>query len=447
MRLLSKYVLIPLLEKRANGSTSKCQKELERTQWLPRDELKQLQEARLQRLLKHAYKNVPYYQSLFDEEGLKPGDIRTTEDLRKLPILTKDNVRRNFNELVAQNYDKNQMKIASTGGTTGEPLKFYVPRDRGQSWGALWRGLHWYGFEPGDKWAEIWSHPFKETILTNMSQKLSQLLRRFIFLSAFELTEGQMQLFAYRIKKFKPRYLIAYPSAAYILAEYIKQQSIDITSLRVVVTTAEKLYDYERETIKETFGCDVFEYYGGGEVLSMAYECPEHHGLHISAENVILEIVRDDGQPSHPGEMGRIVVTDLNNYAMPFIRYENGDLGILSAIDCPCGRGLPLLESVEGRIADVIVTKDGFISSPILTTIFKNLRVRQYQITQESGEEIFIKIMKGEGYSQEDTDYIVNTMHQYVGDDMRIQIQFVDSIPLTMAGKRRVVISKVPLKF
>jgi phenylacetate-CoA ligase len=375
-----------------------CLEELEQTQWWDQGKNKELQEKKLRALIKHAYENVPYYHKMFRENRLNPLDIRTTEDLMKLPVTTRDDVRRNFDDLIAKNYNPKKMRLASTGGTTAEPLRFYVPKDRGWGWGAFWRAFHWYGVEMGDKWAMIWSHPFEQTMIMKLRDKISRVLRRYIFLSAFELSEEKLNLFAYNIKKFKPKYLIAYPSAAYILSEYIKQQGIDEVKLKVVITTAEKLYDYQRETIKDVFGCKVFEYYGGGEVLSLAYECPEHHGLHITTENVILEFLMN-GKPTSPGEMGSITVTDLYNYAMPFIRYENGDLGTLSDETCACGRGLPLMESVEGRITDVIVTKDGFISSPILTTIFKNLPVNQYQVIQEKEGDILIKIIKGDEYS------------------------------------------------
>ena len=445
MGYLSRYVFIPALERFNAQKTMDCLEELEQTQWWDRGKIKELQEKKLRMLIKHAYENVPYYHKMFKENRLNPLDIRTTEDLMKLPVTTRDDVRRNFDDLIAKNHNPKKMRLASTGGTTAEPLRFYVQKDRGWEWGAFWRAFHWYGVEMGDKWAMIWSHLFEQTMSMKLRDKISRVLRRYIFLSAFDLSEEKLNLFAHNIKKIKPKYLIAYPSAAYILSRYIKQQSIDNVKLEVVITTAEKLYDYQRETIKDVFGCKVFEYYGGGEVLSLAYECPEHHGLHITTENVVLEFLRN-GKPTAPREMGSITVTDLHNYAMPFIRYENGDLGTLSDETCACGRGLPLMESVEGRITDVIVTKDGFISSPILTTIFKNLPVNQYQVIQEKEGDILIKIIKGDEYSQNDTDYIVRTMRQYLREDMKIELEFTDNISTTKAGKRRVVISKVPVR-
>lgn len=447
MRLLSKYIFMPLSERKIHGSTFRCLMELERTQWMPKDELKQMQEGRLQALIAHAYQNVPYYQRIFQERELTPGDIKTVDDLAKLPILTREDVKGNLKDLIDKNYDKGKTKRNSTGGTTGEPLRILKPKEQGWSWGAFYRGLSWHGCKPGDKRADILGASFDRSLVHKLVSRIGRYMQRIIFLSAFDLSGKEMECFVSKLRKFQPKIIIAYSSAVYILAKYINQLGVQDIKPKAVFTSAEKLYDHQRQTIKEAFGCDVFEYYGGGEVYSIAYECPEHQGYHISAENVILETIKDDGQPSHFGEMGRIIVTDLHNYVMPFIRYENGDVGILSDKTCACGRGLPLIESIEGRITDIIVCKDGFISSPILTTIFKNLPVRQYQIIQESMEEIIVKIIKGNEYSQKDTDYILGIMHKYTGDEMKIQVDFVDSIPLTKAGKRRVVISKVPVRF
>ena len=446
MKAISKHVFFPLLEKRLGFSTIKRLAELEKSQWLSPDELRQLQEENLRRLLIHAYRNVPYYQRIFMERNLQPEDIRTIEDLKKLPILRREDVRRNFDELIARNVPRKEMEMFATGGTTGEPLRFYHPKDRGWSWGAYYRAHGWYGYKMGDKHALIWSHPFEKTIGVRLSRKISQVLRRFIFQSAFDMSERQLEVFVRNIKKFKPKALIGYPSAVYVLAEFVRQRGIQYVRFGVAITTAEKLFEYQRQLIKETFDCDVFEQYGGGEVLSIAYECPEHHGYHITAENVVLEFMRD-GEHASPGETGSIVVTDLRNYVMPFIRYENGDLGIPSDRTCDCGRGLPLMESVEGRITDVIVYKDGFISSPILTTIFKKLPIKQYQVIQESLDDITIKIIPGGGYSDRITSFIVGTMRRYLPEDVEIRVEFVDTIPLTSAGKRRVVISKVPFRF
>lgn len=446
MKTMSKHIFYPIIERVANGSTFSCFKLLQRTQWLPPEELRRLQEQQLRALVTYAYENVPYYRRLFEDRGIDLDGIKSIQDLGKLPVLTRQIIRDNSSSLVAQNY-KGRVKSHSTGGTTGEPLKLYKPKDEGWSWGAYYRGLSWYGFEPGDKQARIWGGLSHGSLAHRMMSKAASFLERETSLSAFDLSERKMSQFANKLKGFQPTIIIGYSSGLYIFAEYLRHRGIQDIKPKAVITSAEKLFEHQRQSIRETFGCDVFEWYGCGEVLSIAYECPEHQGLHISTEKVILEVIREDGSACKSGERGRIVVTDLWNYAMPFIRYENGDVGTLSDEDCSCGRSLPLLKCVEGRITDIISMKDRYISAPVLTTIFKNLPVRQYQVIQEAEEKILIKVVKAGEYSDQDTKYILKTMRQHTGVAVEIEIKFVDDIPPSASsGKRRVVISHVPPK-
>jgi len=447
MRILSKYIFTPLLERRAHGSTFTRLKELERTQWLSRDELKLLQEERLQALIRHAYENVPFYHNMFQKRKLTPQDIKTTDDLVKLPILTRSDVRQNFDNLMPKNYNLRRAKPGATGGTTGEPLRFVKQEDEGWEWGAFYRGVGWYGMRAGDRHAIIWSIPLTAPRLASKVAGIGRFLRNSVLLSAFEMSEEKMKCFALKLRQFKPKVLIGYPSAVYIFASYIKDFGIEYIKPEVVITTAEKLYDYQKEAIRDAFDCEVFEYYGSREIASLAYECPQHHGYHISMENVVLEFVKDNGQMVNPGELGKVLVTDLHNYAMPFIRYEIGDLAIPSSRDCPCGRSLPLIESIEGRITDIIVCQRGFILGTLFPHLLKDFSVRQYQVIQESLDKIIIKIVPAEGFSQGQSQNIVETVQHLTGPSAEVEIDLVDDIPPSkLSGKRRVVISKVPFR-
>jgi len=447
MRILSKHIFYPIVERVAHGSTFKCLETLQQSQWLAQQELKKLQEEQLRALISHAYENVPFYHKIFEERGLQPDIIRSIEDLDKVPILTRQHVRDNFNSLIARNCRRG-MKLGATGGSTGEPLRFYMTKDEGWTWGAYYRGLGWYGFEPGDKMARIFGGVPHGSSVHRAANKFAQFSEGRISISALDLSEREMSQFALRLRSFQPKIILGYSSGVYIFAEYLRQHGIKHIRPKAVVTTSEKLFEHQRQSIRETFDCDVFEYYGCGEVLSIAYECPEHQGFHISAEKVILEVIRDDGSPCKPGELGKIVVTDLRNDAMPFIRYENGDVGALSVEACSCGRSLPLLKLIEGRVTDIVTTKYGHISAPVLTTIFKNLPVSQYQIVQETEVSILIRVVKSDKYSDEDTDYILGIMDKHLGPDVKVEISFVDEIaPSKSSGKRMVVISNVPPKF
>ena len=219
---------------------------------------------------------------------------------------------------------------------------------------------------------------------------------------------------------------------------------------KAIITGGEQLYDYQRELFREVFGCETFSHYGAWEALSIACECSQHSGYHIAAENVIVEIVDDDDKPVAVGKEGRILVTNLHNYAMPFIRYDIGDEGTLSDQACPCGRGLPLLATLSGRTCDIIFTRSGksIPSTGLPRLFFASLGVQQYQIVQENFEKMVVKIVFDREYPQSHVDgligEIIRQWRPILGEDMDITVEFVDQIPPTREGKRRVVISKLP---
>jgi len=442
---LAKDVFVPSLDFLRGTKVGRCLKELEKNQWLKLEELREIQQKNLKFLIKHAYENTPYYHRKFKERGLKPDDIKTKEDLAKLPALTKEEFRNNFDDLVTTSYSRQKMRLYSTGGSTGEPLRFYVIKKQ-RSWetAAMIRGNSWCGYRLGDKISLIWGSPIDVSETEKFDNKIINFFWRRLFLAASELSEARMRRYAQKLIDFKPKILRGYSSAVYLLSRFIEHEGLNV-SPDAVITTAEMLFDHQRRKIEEVFGCDVYDSYGSREVEEIASECAEHVGYHISAENVVLEFVKN-GEWVAPGEMGAILVTNLSNYAMPFIRYEIGDLGKQSDEICPCGRGLPLLKSLEGRITDIIVTPDKFISSPILENVFLDLPVKQYQIIQETEKKIVIKIVKDEGYSPKDAKSIITKINRYIGH-IQIEFRLVDSIPPSESGKRRVVISDIPIKF
>lgn len=420
-------------------------RELEKTQWLKPKEISRIQERRLRALVKQAYENTKFYNKLFKERGLKPSDIKTGEDLAKLPILTKKDIKANFDDLVAINYPRHKMIPWSTGGSTGEPMRFLVIRKH-RSWetAAMLRGASWCGYELGDKLALLWGSLLDISESKKFYKRIMNTLLREIVLNSHELSEENMRTYAERLLKFKPKIVKGYASAVDLFARFLKHEKIELNP-EAVITTCEKLFDHQRKRIENVFGCDVFDSYGSREVEEIATECKEHVGYHIASENVVIEFTKN-GEHVAPGETGSILVTNLCNYAMPFIRYEIGDLGKPSNEICPCGRGLPLLNSVEGRIVDVIVTPEKFVSPVNLSLIFKDPSVRQFQIIQKRDKKIVVKIIKGTGYTSKDTKYIIDMLRRYLGN-IEIALEFVDSIPQTESGKTRLVISEIPVKF
>ena len=270
-----------------------------------------------------------------------------------------------------------------------------------------------------------------------------------ISLSAYDMTDKRLDEYIKNMHRYNPKIIRGYAQAIFVMSQYMNKKGISDIHPSSILTTAETLFEHQRLSIEKSFGCKVFDGYGGGEAPAAAYECEEHTGYHISSENIILEFIKD-GQSVSPGEKGRIVITNLNNYAMPFIRYDMEDIGIPSDDICSCGRGLPLMKSVEGRVNDMIVTPEGkMIHSYLFSAVFRGISsVDQFQVIQETEDMITIKVVNNEQFGEKDLNFINTAIGQIVGKTIKLHIECVQEIPLLKgSGKRRFVISKVPIKF
>lgn len=423
---------------------------LEKTQWWKPEQLEELQNKKLRSLVNHAYNTVPYYHSAFRKLGLKPDDIKSIKDLPKLPIITKEDIRNNLLDMLSRDCEMKRISEC-TGGSTGEPLRFYVDQHKqASSWAASNRAYGWGGYWPGDKYVSLWGSSFDIRRSQRISQRIGSALYMTKTLDAFEMTDESMKEFVKIIRRFQPKMIRAYASAIFLFARYLQHEGILDIKPRVICTTAEKLFDHQREVIEGQFNCKVFDGYGSRETSVMAHECQEHTGYHIAVENGVMEFVRDNEHAS-AGELGEILVTDFNNYIMPFIRYEVGDAGIPSNDKCNCGRGLPLMKEIQGRVIDFITTPDGkrihgLFFSPTEPFFWKTHWIKQFQVIQENREKLVIKIVPLLKPKREDVDELMNVIKNYMGE-MDIEIELVEDIPTTKSGKRRVIISKVPVKF
>jgi len=443
-RLLAKNIVLSIQDLVKGTKVIEYRKILERTQWLKKEQILHLQQGRLRALLKHSYENVLYYHRLFKERGLTPSDIKTVEDLKKLPILKKTAIRTVPQQLTAGNIPKREMIQCHTGGTTAQPLTFYTTRED-LSWGtaAMFRAYSWGVYELGENYALVWSFPADE--LKNPLFRIKNLIRRQIaMLNADDLSENSMRSFVQKLARFRPQLLRGYSSCIYILARYLLTQRISSPKLKAVLTTAETLLPLQRTVIEKAFRCEVYDFYGSREVPSIASECEEHTGYHVQSENVIIEFVKH-GEHVAAGETGAILVTSLHNYAMPLIRYDIGDTGKPSDEICPCGRGLPLMKSLEGRNFEWLATGDGSLLGLKDYGGIWNLPVKMFQIIQRSYDEILIKIEKDYGYSERDTDFIIKNLTQWHFPKLKVEVEIVDSIPPVKSGKKRYLISKMPM--
>lgn len=399
-------------------------------------------------LLKHSYGSVPYYRELFNKLGLKPEDIPTIEDLPKLPILEKESIRENFKNgrIVAQNVSKKRLIYTSTSGSTGEPLSFYKDRiSDSWNWTCKFRGFEWAGYRLGDRNVRIVGNP--EIIKKNgrLLEKIKRSVFNMLFIPAYEMKEKNIDKFVTLISEFKPIIIRGFSSSIYVLVDYLGEKNLNIHRPRCVVITGEKCFDWQRKVIEHQFGCEVFDDYGSIEINSIAYECEEHIGLHVSMENVIVEFVNEHGEVIGDGRIGDIVVTGLNSFSMPFIRYRLGDRGRYLNVKCPCGRALCLIDHIEGRITDVIFTPSGkHLSVYFFTALFKHLTsVKQFQIRQKSKDQLETLIVVNHNFDTKDLITINKRIQEYVGSDMVNSVKIVDNIPLDSSGKRKFIISEV----
>ena len=453
---LFRSVIFPVMEQYSHTTIQNYYAELQQSQWLPAEEITELQNKKLRHLVEHAYAHVPYYRRIFKQRNVLPGDIKSVDDLPKLPLLTKDIIRENFQDLTASNLTKNAM-LNHTSGSTGQPLRYYITKDGiSISWATGYRGWGWGGYAWGDKRATLGFWRDYDSAATSASRNISLLkrirftLERNLPLSTLNMTEEVLESYVSQISAYNPKILRGYPSAISILAHYIEDHNVKTIQPKAVFTTAETLLPHQKRKIEEIFQCPTFNHYGCRDGAANAMECEEHSGLHIASEQCYIEVINPK-ERADPGGLGEIISTDLHNYAMPFIRYRTGDCGILSDKKCPCGRGLPLLQSIEGRIINMVVHSDGsYLAGLPLTDVFEHLEqqkndtIRHYQVIQETKEYLVIKIVKGKNYRQENDQKIIAEMKKHLGEPVVVSLEYVDDIPTTQSGKRNYVISHIP---
>ncbi|MDN7026086.1 phenylacetate--CoA ligase family protein [Methanoculleus sp. FWC-SCC1] len=423
---------------------------LQRSQRWSREDLEAYQRAELARLLEHAYEHVPYYRRVFDERSLKPADIHDFTDLRLLPFLTKEIVQNNLEDLRATNFPESAFEYVRTSGSTGAPMGFYYEKgvSRAKEWAFMKAQWDRVGYRFIDKCVVLRGHVV-DSARSGVFWKKA-MFGRWLIMSSHQMTEENLPAYIRRIRKFAPKYIHAYPSMIVTLARCLRQyRNRPFPSLKAILCGSENLYPWQRELIEEVFGCRVYSWYGNSEQTVLAGECEMSSCYHIFPEYGIVELLGKDDQPvMEPGQMGEVVATSLTNYICPLIRYRTMDIAVLSRRSCTCGRAYPLLEKVEGRLQEFIVTRKGQLVSvtPINyeSDAFEN--IRQFQMYQEEMGELILKIVRKPGYTESDTERLQQELEWQLGDEVRVAICFVDSIPRTRSGKYRYLIQKLPIE-
>jgi phenylacetate-CoA ligase len=408
--------------------------------WSP-EKLRYYQVKRLKLLLIHAYETTEYYRKIFEECGFDPKQLQHIDDIAGLPLLTKDDIRKNVSSMISTQFSADAIHESETGGTTGVKMKFY--RDNqclGEKEAGLYRFEKWTGWNPGDRMGLVW--PAQQDYVghwTWKSRLKNEMFNRQVVLPAAILDDKAIRDYITQLQRKKPTMIRAFSSPIYEVACYILRNDIKIQPLNGIITTGEPLYAKQRDAIEQAFGCRVYDSYRCREAGPIAQECELHDGLHVNAENLLVEILPCTEMHACSNDLGEIVVTDLLNFGMPLIRYRMGDLARLNETQCACGRGLPRLHSIKGRTTDMFYSPGGkriAAGSLVLYLVDEAPgKLGQVQLVQEKINHIIIRITKNPNPSDELINYQKETIRRLFGNEMKVNFEFVETIPREPSGK------------
>ena len=442
-RLVSSLIF-PLHERLKHHSSVAARRQLEVSQWWSPAQLAALQLERLRRLLTRAQEHVPYYRQLFADLGFDARALASLDDLRRLPFLTKAVIRQNQEQLKADNAEG--LARFNTGGSSGEPLIFFIGNERvSHDVAAKWRATRWWDVDIGDPEIVVWGSPIELGAQDRLRQIRDRLLRTRL-LPAFEMSEANLDGFVATIRATRPAMLFGYPSSLSLIARHAEKrgQTMSNLGIKVAFVTSERLYDHQRDDISRLFGCPVANGYGGRDAGFIAHQCPQG-GMHLTAEDIIVEIVDKDGQPLPNGEAGEVVVTHLATGEFPFIRYRTGDVAALSSRACACGRGLPMLEEIQGRTTDFIVAADGTLMHGLaLVYPIRDIPgIASFKVVQETLQRVVVHIVPGDNCGADVEQLIASGIKARLGQGVEVVVTRVDDIPREKSGKYRYVQSLI----
>lgn len=419
--------------------------EFEKSQWLNYDLLDKARFASLKLLLKEAYENVPYYNRIWTGMGIHYNDINSYQDFSKLPLLTKDIIRENHEDMIHRRHKASgDMIKKATGGSTGTPLEFYLSRESNERRVAVMhRGYAASGYTPGSKALFLWAMAAKPKIKTMLKDRLYHWLHNRKLVNIFDIGNKGMQYYIDQIRELKPDAIVSYTTPIYTLSKYIVDNGVSVPPVKTIITAAENLFPHQREMIHKAFQADVRNSYGSREFMLIAFEC-EQGTLHMNIDNLYTEVL-DGALAPVSGVAGDIVVTDLYNHAMPFIRYVNGDIGVMEKKHCACGRGLDeQFTELQGRRADIIYTqkREPLTGLFFVYVFLYHKNVLEYQVIQNSYDSLDIKVVMQKD-SLLDEAKVITDIKNAMGQNVDIRLHYVEKIERNKTGKLRVTVSNL----
>jgi phenylacetate-CoA ligase len=452
-RPILEKALFPAFEAVRGRPTVPLMRYLRGSEYRSLDELRDLQGGLLRRLIRHAYAHTAYYRELLDARGLDPDDFHEPSDLRHLPLLDRDLVRESFDARCATAPPRWVVKKA-TSGTTGTPVVVkYNAESRHWRDATRWRGYGWAGYQIGMRAMHYWGEPpASASWVKRQKLALDRRLKRDLYVDCIERSDAAMTHAAHEIERYEPQVIVAYAAGAAALARFVNAHGLRTWADIPVIVGAERLWPHDRDEIAAAFG-PAFETYGCREVMLIGAECEAHDGMHTSMENLIVEIVvrEPDGtvRAARPGETGEVAITDLHNLACPMIRYITGDIAVANAeTRCACGRSLARIGPIEGRVTETL--HDGYGNAVgglvfnVLIGVLDHV-ARNFQVIQKNDGSVTMRVVPNLGDRLPERE--LRAVHDFAAKYLpgtRFRVEYVDKIPLTAAGKRKVVIVEKP---
>ncbi|MBU5638116.1 phenylacetate--CoA ligase family protein [Geomonas sp. Red69] len=444
MNFLRKNVFDPLYCHYTRSPRRSYWRELEKSQFLTEKELQDRQQEKLKRLVEFAGKENAFYSQRFEKAGFSTGRPWTLDDFKRIPVLTKKEIRENSARMISNGYDIDRLMHFKTGGSTGKSLDIYITEECSELRNACARRHdRWTGWEVGEPIAAVWGNP---QLPTTLKERIKDtLLGPVIYLDTMCVNNASVTAFVREWEAVKPTLLFGHAHSIFLLARYLRQLKIEHLRPKGILSTSMMLLPHERQYIEDVFQVKVTDRYGCEEVSLIGCECEEHQGMHLNTDHLFVEFLKEDGTAAGGGEAGNLVITDLINYAMPFVRYRVEDVGVPSGRKCSCGRGFPLMEQVVGRTADFLVKPDGSRVagiSLIENTLTKYKGLDQMQIVQHSIDSFTVNLVTGHGYEPEVQKQLAEFLCNTFGN---INIRFVEleTIPPESSGKYRFSICEV----
>lgn len=414
----------------------KASKLIKNAEYWKREKLIAYQTNKLKKILSFSYDKIPYYRNLFVNNAIKQKDIQSLEDLERIPILKREFLKNNLNNLTVRQPKEKEARKSS--GSTGTPVKFFLDAPTMSFRNATYvRLLDMMGIKLTDRTAQFDAEVFLKPENHNRTALHSKVLNK-IFLSSKAVSSDDLRFFAKTIGSFKPKLLVGPSSMLFLLANYVKENKLNI-KVDKMLNIQENIDAHQRRFIEQTFDSEVFNFYSVNEQVCSAMECPSHN-MHIYMCKGIIEVVNEKGRSTYDKE-GRIIATGLTNYLMPLIRYEVGDLGVVTKKVCGCGRESLILKSVKGRTSDVFKYKDKIIHTSLFSVLlYKFKGFSEWQFIQDSEDSLTINVVKNKYFTESEKRKIVETFHKLTDKDLRIRICTVRSIPRGSSGKKKLFV-------